>query len=120
MVQDLKPEPTHPPDRLVVKSGGRIFFVRTDEIDWVDAAGNYVRLHVKGESYLFRETMSAMEGRLDPSLRPHSPFAHRERRSNQGTAARRRRSRRHAAQRRRLPLSRGYRDRLQERMGRSM
>ena len=37
MVQDLKPEPTHSPDRLVVKSGGRIFFVRTDEIDWVDA-----------------------------------------------------------------------------------
>jgi two-component system LytT family response regulator len=65
MVQDLRPEPAHPPDRLVVKSGGRIFFVRTDEIDWIDAAGNYVRLHVKGDSYLFRETMTAMEARLD-------------------------------------------------------
>ena len=50
-----------------MKSGGRIFFIRADEIDWVDAAGNYVRLHVKGDAYLFRETMSAMEARLDPS-----------------------------------------------------
>jgi two-component system, LytTR family, response regulator len=33
-------------DRLVVKSGGRVFFLRTDEIDWIEAAGNYVRLHL--------------------------------------------------------------------------
>jgi two-component system LytT family response regulator len=53
-------------DRLVVKSGGRLFFLRADEIDWIEAAGNYVRLHVGSTSYLLRETMNAIEGRLDP------------------------------------------------------
>jgi hypothetical protein len=44
-----------------------------DEIDWIEASGNYVRLHVGGESYLFRETMNAMEAKLDPGkfLRIH-------------------------------------------------
>ncbi|HET9271352.1 MAG TPA: response regulator, partial [Vicinamibacterales bacterium] len=64
MVQDLRPEGSPPADRLVVKSAGRIFFVRLDEIDWIDAAGNYVRLHVNGETHLFRETMNAIEKRL--------------------------------------------------------
>ncbi len=53
-------------DRLVVKSGGRLFFLRADEIDWIEAAGNYVRLHVGNQSHLLRETMNAIEGRLDP------------------------------------------------------
>lgn len=53
-------------ERLVVKSGGRLFFLRADEIDWVEAAGNYVRLHVGTTSHLLRETMNAIEGRLDP------------------------------------------------------
>jgi hypothetical protein len=48
-----------------VKSGGRVFFVRTDDIDWIEASGNYVRLHLKEQSYLFRETMNQMESRLD-------------------------------------------------------
>ena len=52
-------------DRLVVKSGGRVFFLRTDQIDWIEAAGNYVRLHLGEESHLFRETMNRMEARLD-------------------------------------------------------
>ena len=37
-----------------------------DEIDWIEAAGNYVRLHVGPTSHLLRETMNAIEGRLDP------------------------------------------------------
>ena len=49
----------------MVKSGGRVFFLRTDEIDWIEAAGNYVRLHLGNESHLFRETMNRMESRLD-------------------------------------------------------
>jgi len=53
-------------DRLVVKSGGRLFFLRADEIDWIEAAGNYVRLHVGNQSHLLRETMNAIESRLDP------------------------------------------------------
>ena len=98
MVQDLKPEPTHPPDRLVVKSGGRIFFVRTDEIDWVDAAGNYVRLHVKGDVVpVPRDDVGDGSAAGSVALRPHSSLAYRERRSNQGTAARQRRLRRRPA-----------------------
>jgi two-component system, LytTR family, response regulator len=51
-------------ERIVIKSGGRIFFVNVDEIDWVEAAGNYVRLHVKDKSHLLRETMDAMSAKL--------------------------------------------------------
>ncbi|MGH9579376.1 MAG: LytR/AlgR family response regulator transcription factor [Terriglobales bacterium] len=61
------------PDRLVVKSGGRVFFLKTSEVDWVEAAGNYARLHVAKDSHLLRETMSGLESRLDASrfLRIH-------------------------------------------------
>jgi two-component system LytT family response regulator len=54
-------------DRLIVKSGGRVFFLRTEEIDWVEAAGNYVRLHARNEAHLLRESMKNMEARLDPN-----------------------------------------------------
>ena len=54
-------------DRLIVKSGGRVFFLRTEEIDWVEAAGNYVRLHARNEAHLLRESMKNMESRLDPN-----------------------------------------------------
>ncbi len=53
--------------RLVVKSAGYIFFLNVDEIDWIEAAGNYVRLHVAGKTHLLRDTMSAMEQKLDPA-----------------------------------------------------
>jgi two-component system LytT family response regulator len=55
------------PERLMVKSGGRIYFVRTDDIDWIEAAANYVRLHVGKEDHLLRESMSGLEKKLDPS-----------------------------------------------------
>lgn len=51
--------------RLAVKTGGRVVFLRPDEIDWVEAAGNYVKLHVGTESHLYRESMKNMEVRLD-------------------------------------------------------
>jgi len=54
-----------PPQRLVIKSSGRVVFLKVDDIDWVDAAGNYVKLHAGGESHLLRETMSRLEERLD-------------------------------------------------------
>jgi two-component system LytT family response regulator len=54
--------------RVVVKSGGKVLFLRAEEIEWVEAAGNYVRLHVGGESHLFRESMKNMETRLDSEL----------------------------------------------------
>ena len=53
-------------DRLVVKSGGRVFFVRTDEIEWIEAAGNYVRLHLASQTHVFRETMTEWKRELDP------------------------------------------------------
>ena len=113
MVQDLKPEAAPAPERIVVKSGGRIFFIRVDEIDWIDAAGNYVRLHVKGETHLFRETMNGMEKRLDRSQfvrihRSHLVNADRIRELLPGNGE-------HIVVLRngvRLTLSRGYRDRL--------
>jgi two-component system LytT family response regulator len=67
LVQDLKQTPQRL-DRFVVKSGGRVYFVRTEEIDWVEAAGNYVKLHVGDQTHLLRETMTAIETQLDPDV----------------------------------------------------
>jgi two-component system LytT family response regulator len=62
-----------PLDRLVIKSAGRVFFLRVEEVDWIEAAGNYLRLHVGKDDHLLRETMNGLEGRLDPNqfLRIH-------------------------------------------------
>jgi len=59
--------------RLVIKENGRLFFLGTADIDWVEASGNYVRLHVGADAHLLRETMNALESRLDPEqfLRIH-------------------------------------------------
>ena len=53
-------------ERLVVKTGGRVFFLNTDEVDWVEAEGNYVSIHTGKKSYLLRETISSLESQLDP------------------------------------------------------
>ncbi len=60
-------------DRLVIKSAGRVFFLRAEEIDWIEAAGNYLRLHVGGDMHLLRDTMNNLETRLHPDtfLRIH-------------------------------------------------
>jgi two-component system LytT family response regulator len=65
--QLLESVPQRPgaPDRLVVKSGGRVYFVRIEDIDWIEAAGNYVRLHVGTEDHLLRQSLSALESKLD-------------------------------------------------------
>lgn len=57
-------EPSHL-KRLVVKTGGRVVFLRVEEIDWIEAAGNYVTLHVGSASYLIRQTMTALESNLN-------------------------------------------------------
>jgi two-component system LytT family response regulator len=54
-------------ERLVIKTKGRIVFLNLDEIDWVEAAANYVRLNVGKDSYLFRETISRTSERLNPN-----------------------------------------------------
>ncbi|HEX8853811.1 MAG TPA: LytTR family DNA-binding domain-containing protein [Pyrinomonadaceae bacterium] len=60
-------------ERLMIKSQGRVFFLRTEEIDWIEAEGNYVRLHAGREAHMLRETMNHLASRLDPEkfLRIH-------------------------------------------------
>jgi two-component system LytT family response regulator len=52
-------------DRIMIKSSGRITFLRAGEIEWVEAADNYVRIHAGKETHLIRETMSNLEEELD-------------------------------------------------------
>jgi two-component system LytT family response regulator len=121
IVRDLKPAHQRL-ERFVVKSAGRVFFVRAEEIDWIEAAGNYVKLHVGTDTHLFRETMNALEAQLDPDFffrihRSHivniervkelQPWFNGEYVVFLRTGAR-------------LTLSRGYREKLQERIGRSL
>lgn len=55
-------------ERVVVRTNGKVVFLRADEISWVEAAGNYVNLHAGSEAYVLRESMKNMETRLDPEL----------------------------------------------------
>ena len=52
------------PQRLPIRKDGRIFLVRPEDIDWLEADGNHVRVHVGKESHLIRETLSNLESRL--------------------------------------------------------
>ena len=60
-------------DRVVIKSGGRIYFLRVEEIDWVEGEGNYLSLHSASGTHLIRETMGSFHAKLDPKkfLRIH-------------------------------------------------
>ncbi len=108
--------------RLLVKSPGKVLFVRFEDIDYIEAAGNYVRVHVDQKTHLRRETMSNIEKVLDPEqfLRIHrstivnldriqelQPLFHGEYAVIllDGTQ---------------LTLSRGYRDKLQKHLGSSL
>jgi len=100
--------------RIPIKSTGKITFVDVADIEWVEADGDYLRLHTSDKSILYRSTLAALERRLDPQVfvRVHrsalvrqssivslEPYYHGEYviRTRQGA---------------RLRLSRGYRDRL--------
>lgn len=106
-------------ERLVIKASGRIYFLETNEIDWIEAEGNYVSVHSARKSHLLRETISSLESQLDPKkfVRVHrssivrldrikelQPWFHGEYRIilNDGTQ---------------LTLSRNHRDKLQEALG---
>ena len=52
--------------RLMVNSGGRILFLKTNEVDWIEASGNYVTLHAGKTSPMLRSTMNSLEPKLDP------------------------------------------------------
>lgn len=121
LLKDLKDEQRFL-ERLVIKSAGRVFFLRADEIDWIEAAANYVRLHVGKEAHLLREKMNTLEERLDQNrfLRIHrSTIVNIERikelhpgfRGEYVVTL-------HSGQR--LTLSRGYRDKLQDLLGKPL
>jgi two-component system LytT family response regulator len=120
-LEEIKTKPVHL-ERMVIKMNGHVFFVKTEEIDWLEAEGNYVRLHAGKESYLLRDTISALESQLDPKrfVRVHrsaivnvdriqelQPWFHGEYRIilREGVQ---------------LTLSRSYREKLHELLGRSL
>jgi len=121
LLEEMRETPRYS-ERLVVKTGGRVFFLNTDEIDWVEAEGNYVSIHTGKKSYLLRETITSLESQLDPKefVRIHrsaivrldrikelQPWSHGEYHVllQDGT---------------RLTLSRSYREKLQAALGNSL
>jgi two-component system LytT family response regulator len=52
-------------DRVVIKSGGRIYFLKVEEIDWVEGTGDYLSLHAGSQTHLIRETMGKFHAKLD-------------------------------------------------------
>lgn len=121
LLEALKSE-TKYVERLVIKNGGRVFFLETGEIDWIEAEGNYVRLHTEKKSHLLRETIGSLEVHLDPkkflrvhrstivkldSIRELQPWFHGEYHIilHNGT---------------KLTLSRNYREQLQSVLGKSL
>lgn len=53
-------------DRILLKTGGEIYFLKSEEIDWIEAEGDYMKFHAAGRVHQLRETMGRLEERLDP------------------------------------------------------
>lgn len=53
-------------ERVLLRSGGEIYFIKAEEIDWIEAEGDYMKFHAGGRVHLLRETMANLEDRLDP------------------------------------------------------
>jgi two-component system, LytTR family, response regulator len=66
LLAETKPE-SAAERRLVIRAGGRVVFLETDEIEWIEAAANYVRLHAGKQSYLLRGSVGRIAERLDPT-----------------------------------------------------
>jgi two-component system LytT family response regulator len=65
LLENIKNKPQYL-DRLVIKAGGRITFLSTDEINWIEADDKYVHLHTSKATPMVRQTLTAMEAQLDP------------------------------------------------------
>ena len=119
LLEELKAGSNKYLERLVIKANGRIYFLDVNEIDWIEAEGNYVSVHSAKKSHLLRETISSLESQLNPKkfVRIHrssivridqiqelQPWFHGEYRIilHDGTQ---------------LTLSRNHRDKLQEALG---
>jgi hypothetical protein len=60
-------EPVERPDRFLVRKLGREFLVAANDIEWLQASGNYVNLRVRGHDYPLRSTIAGIESKLDPA-----------------------------------------------------
>jgi two-component system LytT family response regulator len=118
LLSEIKDKPQYL-DRLVIKNNDRVFVLKTDEIDWIEADGNYVRIHFGKQSSLMRETLTRLSEQLDPRKFPRihrsrlvnidhiqelQPWSHRDWRIILRNGAE-------------LRLSRNYRDRLHQLLG---
>jgi two-component system LytT family response regulator len=54
-------------DRIIVRDRGSVFVLTVDDVDWIAAEGDYVRVHTGGRGHLVRDTMASLESRLDPA-----------------------------------------------------
>lgn len=63
LIGELKTQPKTA-NRLVVKADGRVLLLKAEDVDWVEAADNYIVLHVGTDTHMLRETMNSIEGRL--------------------------------------------------------
>jgi two-component system LytT family response regulator len=53
--------------RIVVKTSGRVVFLKLADVDWLEGSGNYVTLHAQRDTYLLRDSLTALEKKLDPA-----------------------------------------------------
>ena len=65
LLEELKSGPRHL-ERLVIKNGGRVFFLNVQDVHCIESEGNYVRVYDNQKGYLLRETISSLEEQLDP------------------------------------------------------
>jgi two-component system LytT family response regulator len=65
--------PETPLQRITVRDGGRVYFLRCGDIGWIEAAGNYSRAHVGSKSHLVRTSLKELERKLpgDTFVRVH-------------------------------------------------
>ena len=63
LIADLRPD-AKAVQKLAIKSAGRVTFVKVEDIDWVEAADNYVNVHSGPAEHLLRETMTSLSARL--------------------------------------------------------
>ena len=72
LLENMKTRPEYL-ERLIIKADGRISFLNTRDVDWIEADDKYVHLHTNKTARMVRQTLSAMESQLDPRtfLRVH-------------------------------------------------
>ncbi|HEY4613131.1 MAG TPA: LytTR family DNA-binding domain-containing protein [Bacteroidota bacterium] len=63
LIESMRSETSNPP-RFLVKKKDKVIHVKPEDIDWIEASGNYVRLKVRGEGFLLRERISVIEKKL--------------------------------------------------------